>query len=112
VQRRRATEGDKRDHTANRVSGGVTISEAFVNRTLFKLIVIMCNTSTETLVDSTVDLDGDMRETLNAAQAAEVGVAQATLCGLPGANYDNLVRGTYTPSVELPDEPPLFPPAP
>ena len=87
----------------------VTISEAFVNRALFKLIVITCNTSTEALVDSTVNLAGDVRETLNAAQAAAAGVAQATLCGLPGANYDNLQTGTYTPSVELPDLPPLFP---
>jgi hypothetical protein len=85
-----------------------TIAEAFVNRALFRLIVLTCNTSTETLVDSTVDLGGDVRETVNASQLP-AGVTEEALCTLPGANYDNLGRGTYTPSVELPDEPPLFP---
>ena len=85
-----------------------TIAEAFVNRALFRLIVLTCNTSTETLVDSTVDLGGDVRETVNASQLP-AGVTEEALCTLPGANYDNLGRGTYTPSVELPDEQPLFP---
>jgi hypothetical protein len=86
----------------------VTISEAFVNRALYRLIVITCNTTTETLVDSTVNLAGDIRETINASQLP-TGVTEENLCTLAGANYDNLTRGTYTPSVELPDEPPLFP---
>jgi hypothetical protein len=87
----------------------VTISEAFVNRALFRLIVITCNTTTEEVVDSTVDLNGDVRETVTAAQLAAAGINQNTLCQLPGANYDNLTRDTYTPSVELPDDPPFFP---
>lgn len=86
----------------------VTIAEAFVNRALFRLIVITCNTSSETLVDSTVDLDGDVRETINAGQLP-AGLTEDTVCTLAGANYDNLTRGTYDPGVELPDEPPLFP---
>lgn len=86
----------------------VTITEAFVNRALFRLIVITCNTSTEALVDSTVDLNGDVRETINAGQLP-AGVTEQALCTLPGANYDNLATGTYTPSVELPDQPPNFP---
>ncbi len=87
----------------------VTISEAFVNRALFRLIVVTCNTTTEEVVDSTVDLNGDVRETVTAAQLAAAGIDQNTLCTLPGANYDNLTRDTYTPSVELPDDPPPFP---
>ncbi len=79
-----------------------------MNRALFRLIVLTCNTSTEALVDSTVDLDGDVRETINASQLP-AGVSEQALCTLAGANYDNLTRGTYTPSVELPDEPALFP---
>jgi hypothetical protein len=86
----------------------VTIAEAFVNRALFRLIVLTCNTSTETLVDSTVDLNGDVRETIKATELP-AGVTEEALCTLPGANYDNLGRGIYTPSVELPDVPPLFP---
>lgn len=88
-----------------------TISEAFVNRALYKLIVITCNTTTEALVDSTVTLSNDNKETLKASQLPQ-GLTEATVCGLAGANYDNLTRGTYTPSVELPDVPPLFPSSP
>jgi hypothetical protein len=85
----------------------VTINEAFVNRALFRLIVITCNTTTEELVDSTVTLNGDTRETVKPGQLG--GIDQNALCQLPGANYDNLTRGNYNPNVELPDQPPLFP---
>jgi hypothetical protein len=85
----------------------VVIAEAFVNRALYRLIVITCNTTTEELVDSTVTLNGDTRETVNPGQLGDIN--QNALCQLPGANYDNLTRGTYNPSVELPDLPPLFP---
>jgi len=57
---------------------------------------------------STVTLAGDIRETINASQLP-AGVTEEALCTLPGANYDNLTRGDYTPNVELPDQPPLFP---
>jgi len=84
----------------------------FVDPLLFKLIVITCNTATEELVDGTVTLTGtpgaDTRETIKPAQLP-AGVTEATLCGLAGANYDDLPEGTYAPSVELPDKAPLFP---
>ena len=84
-----------------------TISEAFVNRALYRLIVVTCNTTTEELVDSTVTLNGDTRETAKPGELG--GIGENALCQLPGANYDNLTRGTYIPIVELPDLPPLFP---
>jgi hypothetical protein len=87
--------------------GSAAIPATFVNRVLYRLIVITCNTTTETLVDSTVTLNGDTRETVNSGQLG--GINENALCQLPGANYDNLTRGTYNPSVELPDAPPLFP---
>jgi len=84
----------------------------FVDTLLFKLIVITCNTATEELVDSTVTLTGtpgaDSRETIKASELPG-GVSEATLCGLAGANYDDLPEGTYAPSVEIPDKAPLFP---
>jgi hypothetical protein len=55
-----------------------TIAEAFVNSALFRLVVLTCNTSTETLVDSTVDLSGDVRETIDATQLA-AGVTEEAL---------------------------------
>jgi hypothetical protein len=69
--------------------------------------VITCNTSTEELVDATVTLGGDTRETVKPGELG--GIDQHALCQLPGANYDDLTRGAYGPSVELPDEPPTFP---
>jgi len=50
----------------------------------------------------------DTRETIKPGQLP-AGVSEATLCGLAGANYDDLPEGTYAPSVELPDKAPLFP---
>jgi hypothetical protein len=78
----------------------------FGNRQLFKLIVITCDTVTEELVDSTVTLNGVTTQTITTPPA---GITEAQLCGLGGASYDNLLAGTYNPSVELPDLPPLFP---
>lgn len=85
----------------------VTIGQAFVNRALYRLIVITCNTTTEELVDSTVTLSGDARETVKPGQLG--GIDENDLCQLAGANYDNLTRGDYTPDVELPDAAPAFP---
>ena len=82
----------------------------FVNPALFKVIVLTCNTTTEQLVDSTVDLDpgtaGGQKETLTSPPG---GITQAQLCALGGANYDDLTRGNYDLRVELPDQAPLFP---
>ena len=50
----------------------------------------------------------DTRETIKPGQLP-AGVTEAQLCGLAGANYDDLPEGTYAPSVELPDKAPLFP---
>ena len=86
----------------------MTITEAFVNRALFRLIVITCNTTTE-------DARGQHRQPRRRhprdGQASQLpaGIDESALCTLPGANYDNLTRGNYSPSVELPDIAPLFP---
>jgi len=82
----------------------------FVNPALFNIIVLTCNTTTEELVDSTVDLDpgtaGGQKETLTTPPA---GITEAQLCALGGANYDELTRNNYDLEVELPDQAPLFP---
>lgn len=88
---------------------------AFENNPKMKLIVITCNTVTEKLVDGTVTLTGAptgaaTRETLKASQLpTTAGFTEAAVCGLAGANYDDLTWGTYTPSVELPDVGTPFP---
>lgn len=82
----------------------------FVNPALFKVIVLTCNTTTEELVDSTVDLDpgtaGGQQETLTTPPGA---LTDAQLCALGGANYDDLTRNNYDLRVELPDQAPQFP---
>ncbi len=85
-----------------------SVGPAFVDPALFKVLVITCNTTTERLVDSTVDLNGSQQETVKPGQLP-AGVTEQALCGLPGATYDNLTRGDYSVNVELPDRAPLFP---
>jgi hypothetical protein len=84
----------------------------FVNEQLFKLIVLTCNQSLNTLADSEVSLSGkpttDTLTSVPAALAAK-GVTEADLCALGGAAYGSLAAGTYAPSVELPDVAPLHP---
>lgn len=86
-------------------SPNVSITPAFVDLALYKLIVITCNTTTEKLVDSTVTLGGVDKETLTSASTP----TEEQICGLGGASYDDLTANTYNPSVELPDKAPLFP---
>lgn len=87
---------------------------AFVNPGLYKLIILTCNTATEKLVDSTVDLDGnpattnDKKETLYVSPS-NPNDSRHGLCATGGAVYDDLAGATYTPSVELPDVSPFFP---
>lgn len=91
-------------------AGSVTIE--FGNAQLYKLIVLTCNQVTNTLVDSTVDLDGNLATTTDTKASLTTppsGITQAQLCGLGGASYGSLAAGTYTPNVELPDVAPLFP---
>lgn len=82
----------------------------FVDPALFKVIVLTCNTTTEALVDSTVDLapgtPGGQKGTLT---SPPTGLTEAQLCALGGANYDDLTRNNYDLQVELPDQAPLFP---
>ncbi len=96
-------------------SGTSTVTLTFIDVRLYKMIVVTCNTANETLVDATVTLTNtpgaDSRETIKASELP-AGVSEAALCGLAGANYDDLPAGTYAPSVELPDVSPFFPAVP
>ena len=90
----------------------VTLGTIFVNERLFRLIVLTCNDITLELVDSTVTLEGVDKQTILDVPAvlATLGVTEAQLCNLGGAQYNGLDQGTYDPSVELPDLAPLFSP--
>jgi hypothetical protein len=98
----------------------VVIPEAFVNRQLFKVIVVTCNDSVdpEVLVDSTVRLPasgGTQKQTITGVppHLAAKGVTQADLCGIGGASYGDLpANPALGAEIELPDVPPLFTPSP
>ncbi len=89
----------------------------FVNEQLFKVIVITCNDSVnpEELVDSTVMLNGEQKETITEVPAdlALKGVTEADLCAIGGASYGDLpANPNLGATIELPDVAPLFPPTP
>jgi len=82
---------------------------AFVNTRLFKLIVITCNESTNELVISLVDLNGEELDTFGTVPASWGDVSEADICGLTsadGAVYGGLDAGTYAPTVTIPKPPP------
>ena len=89
----------------------------FVNEQLFKVIVITCNDSVnpEALVDSTVTLNSEQKETITGVPAhlAAKLVTQADLCAIGGASYGNLpANPNLGATIELPDVAPLFPTPP
>lgn len=82
----------------------------FVNNPKMKIIVLTCNTVTEKLVDSTVEIDVDKDATTDNRKATLTGSAFDSLCSTGGAVYDNLPWDTYSGTVEVPDQAPLFTP--
>ncbi|HUQ78348.1 MAG TPA: SpaA isopeptide-forming pilin-related protein [Patescibacteria group bacterium] len=92
---------------ADATAGDVVPS--FVNPQLFRIIVITCNDSDDTLVDSTVVIDGVTYQTITAAPS---GFTQGQICGIGGATKGDLPATTNVAvSVELPDRAPLFNPS-
>jgi hypothetical protein len=81
----------------------------FVNPQLFRIIVITCNDSDDTLVDSTVVIDGVTYQTITTPPA---GLTEAQTCGIGGASKGDLpANPNVSISVELPDRPPFFTPS-
>jgi len=80
----------------------------FVNTRLFKMIVITCNESTNTLVVSAVTVTGQnngvAKDTISAVPAALLAktVTEADLCGIGGAAFGTLNGGTYSASAVIP----------
>ncbi len=81
------------------------VNNVFVNTRLFKLIIFTCNQVTNELVVSSVDLDGDPKDTFAAVPASlfDLGVTEDLLCGVTdGATYENLVADDYVPTITIP----------
>lgn len=73
-----------------------SITVAFVNTQLYKMIVLTCNQVTNELVVSTVTVNGASKDTLGTPPGA------SDLCSLGGASFGDLRAGTYAPSVVIP----------
>ena len=65
-----------------------TIAVAFVDPRLFRVIVLVCRESDNTLHSSAVTFDGTEKQSLASNAALPQGVSQQTLCTLGGARYD------------------------
>lgn len=82
----------------------VLVPKPFIDRALFKVIVLTCNTTTEDLVVSSVDEApadaGGVKDTLGQGSLSNADMEY--LCGLGGATYDDKTRGTYRYDVTIP----------
>lgn len=95
---------DPTTHTENLSldASDVASSYTFVNPALYKMIILTCNTTTEELVESLVTLEGFDPATTLGELPDGFAATMADVCGLGGASYDDLLGGTYVPSVTIP----------
>jgi hypothetical protein len=86
-------------------SGQQDTNNNFGNRELYRLIVLTCSEASGLLVQSTVDLDGNLATTGDTKTTIgtppglgteTTAALQAYLCGLGGAQYNNLVPQTFS----------------
>ena len=91
------------DQTTAITSGGQVVSLTFRDPRLHRLIVVTCHEGTNTLVGSSVTLNGTTKSSISAVPSGLVakGVTQADLCGLGGAQFGGLGHGTFGPSVTI-----------
>lgn len=81
------------------VTGGGTVTLTFVNPRDFRVIVLVCQESDNSLYQSSVTLDGTTKSTLSTAPS---GLTAAQLCGLGGAAFGDLSYGKHSPEVDIP----------
>jgi hypothetical protein len=82
------------------VGAGGTVSLTFTNPRKFKVIVIVCQQSNNSLHASTVTVDGVEKSSL--ATGGGGTLTDAQVCGLGGASYSDLQKGSHTGSVNIP----------
>lgn len=81
------------------VGAGGTVTLTFVDPRDFKVIVLVCQESNNSLYPSTVTVDGVDKTSLETAPA---GLTSAQLCGLGGAAYDDKSYGDHPANVNIP----------
>jgi hypothetical protein len=93
-------------------TGGLLETSFAGDSRLFKVIVVTCNDSLDEMVDSTVTINNEQKETITGIPAYLVAknVTEADLCGIGGASYGNVpANPNLDADIELPDVAPLFP---
>jgi len=78
------------------VQGGQTVSLTFVDPRNFRIIVLVCKESDNSLYSSTVTVDGVDKGTLGSA------ANEADLCALGGARYTGKLTGNHPANVNIP----------
>jgi hypothetical protein len=81
------------------LTAGQTVNLTFTNPRLFKVIVLVCQQSNNSLYSSTVTVDGENKASLGAAPG---GLTEAQLCGLGGASYPDKLKGNHPANVNIP----------
>jgi hypothetical protein len=80
-------------------SGG-SVTETFVNPRKFKVIVLVCRDSDNSLYPSTVTVDGAQKTSLNTGGGGTI--SDSALCSLGGAAYDGKHFGDHPANVNIP----------
>jgi hypothetical protein len=81
------------------VGAGGTVSLNLTDPREFKVIVLVCRESDNTLYPSTVTVDGVNKTSLQPGGGGAI--TDASLCGLGGANYDNKATGNHPANVNI-----------
>ena len=82
-------------------TGGQTVNLTFSNPRLFVIITVVCKQSTNTLYQSTVQLDGQNKQSIGPGGGGSLTDAQ--ICSLGGARFTNKQKGTHTGGVNIPN---------
>jgi hypothetical protein len=85
------------------VTAGHTTSVTLVDPRRFKIVVLVCRESDNTLYPSTVTVDGTDKTSLNTGGGGSV--SDADLCGLGGASYGGKHTGNHPGNVNIPTTP-------
>ena len=85
------------------VNAGQTVSVTLENPRRFKIIVLVCRDSDNTLYPSTVTVDSTDKTSLAAGGGGAI--ADADLCALDGASYDGKHTGSHPANVSIPVNP-------
>jgi hypothetical protein len=83
-------------------TGGQTVSLTFVDNRQFKVIVLVCQASSNELYASNVKFDGSSTPTTNNSLGDSTTPTEAQLCGLGGATLSGVTAGSHSAAIVIP----------